>query len=322
MSDGGRLPPFSFVRDARWCAFPNHVRFAAAGYGTGGDDMRGVFLAVMAMAALLAAAGDASAQLAAPPAKVEPAESCPGLVARRSPLLVPAAFQPGLLHRTALERDQVRISYIGHSTFLLESPQLVRAATDYNDYVRPPVLPDIATMNRAHSTHYTDNPDPGIKHVLRGWAGGEKPARIDLQFKDVRVRNVPTNIRTWGGGGGTERHGNSIFIFEMASLCIAHLGHLHHTLNQEQVNEIGRVDIVLVPVDGSLTLDSEGMFEVLAALRAPLMIPMHFFSGYTLDRFLARARQQWDVEIADVPSTVVSKATLPVKPKVLVLPGR
>ena len=63
------------------------------------------------------------------------------------------------------------------------------------------------------------------------------------------MRNVPTNIRDYAGG--TERHGNSIFIFEMANLCIAHLGHLHHTLNQQQLNEIGRVDIVLVPVDGT-----------------------------------------------------------------------
>ena len=63
----------------------------------------------------------------------------------------------------------MRITYIGHSTFLIESPRLVRIATDYNDYVKPPVLPDIVTMNHAHSTHYTDRPDPGIKHVLRGW---------------------------------------------------------------------------------------------------------------------------------------------------------
>ena len=90
----------------------------------------------------------------------------------------------------SLERDQVRVTYVGHSTFLIESPQLVRVATDYNDYVRPPVLPDIVTMNHAHSSHYTDRPDPGIKHVLRGWAGNEKPARIDVHYKDVRVRNV------------------------------------------------------------------------------------------------------------------------------------
>ena len=104
----------------------------------------------------------------------------------------------------------------------------------------------------------------------------------------MRVRNVPTNIRSWGGG--TERHGNSIFIFEIANLCIAHLGHLHHTLNQQQLNEIGRIDVVMVPVDGNLTLDMEGMIEVLTALKAPLMIPMHYFSAYTLHRFLDRVR--------------------------------
>jgi L-ascorbate metabolism protein UlaG (beta-lactamase superfamily) len=265
----------------------------------------------------LAAVGQASAQGAAPAppaAKPEMMESCPGLVAARPPFVQPAAFKIA-----ALDRDQVRISYIGHSTFLIKSPQLVRIATDYNDYVKPPVLPDIATMNHAHTSHFTDHPDPGIKYVLRGWAQDQKPARIDLQYKDVRVRNVPTNIRSWDGG--TERNGNSIFIFEMANLCIAHLGHLHHTLTQQQLNEIGRIDVVLVPVDGSYTLDLDGMIEVLKALKAPLMIPMHYFSAFTLDRFLARARQDWDVEIAEVPSVVVSKTSLPAKPKVLVLPG-
>ena len=278
--------------------------------------MFGTWLKVaMAASVVLATVSQVSAQGAAPPAaKPEMTESCPGLVAERMPFAQPAAFR-----LAALEHDQVRISYIGHATFLIESPQLVRIATDYNDYVRPPVTPDIVTMNHAHTTHFTDHPDPAIKHVLRGWREDEKPARIDLTYKDVRVRNVPTNIRTWDGG--TERHGNSIFIFEVANLCIAHLGHLHHTLNQQQLNEIGRIDVVLVPVDGNLTLDLDGMVEVLHALNAPLMIPMHYFSAYTLNRFLDRVRQEWDVEIAPVPSTVVSKTTLPDKPKVLVLPG-
>jgi L-ascorbate metabolism protein UlaG (beta-lactamase superfamily) len=272
-------------------------------------------LKILTAASVIACAGQARAQGAAPtPAKPEMTESCPGLIATRSPLV-----QPASLRLAALEHDQLRISYIGHSTFLIESPQLVRIATDYNDYVRPPVLPDIATMNHAHSTHYTLSPDPGIKYVLHGWADDEKPARVDLQYKDVRVRNVPTNIRSFEGG--TERHGNSIFIFEVANLCVAHLGHLHHTLTQQQLNEIGRVDIVLVPVDGSYTLDLDGMIEVLHALKAPLMIPMHYFSAYTLDRFLQRVRQEWDVEVAEIPSLVVSKTSLPAKPKVLVLPG-
>jgi L-ascorbate metabolism protein UlaG (beta-lactamase superfamily) len=216
----------------------------------------------------------------------------------------------------------VRISYSGHSTFLVESPQLVRVATDYNDYVRPMVLPDVATMNHAHSTHYTDHPDPRIPHVLRGWGPSpEQPARHDVQVRDVRVRNVPTNIRDWAGG--TERHGNSIFIYEMANMCIAHLGHLHHTLTQQQLDEIGRIDIVFAPVDGTLTLDTEGMIEVLQGMKAQLVIPMHFFSSFTLHRFLDVAKnRKWDVEFAPVPTTTVSKTTLPANPKVLVMPGR
>ena len=259
----------------------------------------------------------AAAQGAAPPAKPEMNESCPGLVAQDRPRIVPAAFR-----LAALKDGEVRINYIGHSTFLIESPKLVRIATDYNDYVKPPVLPDIATMNHAHSTHYTDRPEPGIKHVLRGWREDGKPTDWDLQYQDVRVRSVATNIRDYYGGGGTRRHGNSIFIYEVGNLCIAHLGHLHHTLNQQQLNEIGRVDVVLVPVDGGATLDLDGMVEVLVALKAPLMIPMHYFSTYTLARFMERISKDWDVERAEVPSVVISKHTLPAKPKLLVLPGR
>ena len=271
-------------------------------------------IACLAVTLALPAVSAAAERVQAPAPKPEMRENCPGLVARNGPRIIPAAFQ-----LTKLAADQVRITYIGHSTFLIESPQLVRIATDYNGYIKPPVLPDIVTMNHAHPTHYTDNPDPGIKFVLRGWAQDEKPARIDMTYKDVRVRNVPTNIRSWGGG--TERHGNSIFIFEMANLCIAHLGHLHHTLNQQQLDEIGRIDVVMVPVDGSMTLDLEGMVEVITALKAPLIIPMHFFSSFTLQAFLDRLGKQFDVATNDTPSIVVSKATLPAKPKVLVLPG-
>jgi Beta-lactamase superfamily domain len=92
-------------------------------------------------------------------------------------------------------------------------------------------------------------------------------------------------------------------------------------LTQQQLNEIGRIDVVMALVDGSYSLDLDGMMEVLTALKAPLMIPTHFFGPYTLDRFLDRARKLWDVETAEIPSVVVSKATLPANSKVLVLPG-
>jgi len=274
-----------------------------------------VLLTALVAVVLVSASRTAGAQ-SPPAAKPEMVENCPGLVASARPRLIPAAI------RLALNPDQVRITYSGHSTFLIESPQLVRIATDYNDYVRAPVLPDIVTMNHAHSTHFTDRPDPRIPHVLRGWgASPDQPARHDVQVRDVRVRNVPTNIRDWRGG--TERHGNSIFIYELANMCLVHLGHLHHTLSQQQLNEIGRVDVLFVPVDGNMTLDLEGMMEVLQALKAPLMVPMHYFSIFTLNRFLDRVRaQQWAVETSAVPSFVISKTALPTAPKVMVLPGR
>jgi len=278
---------------------------------------RRVLLAsILVAAATLACAGlPARTQSAAPTVpKPEMMESCPGLVASR-PRPTPAA-----LRLAALAADQVRLTYAGHSTFLLESPQLVRIATDYNDWVRPPVLPDIATMNHAHSTHYTDRPDPGIKFVLRGWRDDGRPAGHDVTYKDVRVRSVATNIRDWAGG--TERHGNSIFIFEIANMCIAHLGHLHHTLTQQQLNEIGRIDLVMAPVDGSYTLDLDGMVEVLQGLKAKMIVPMHSFSGYTLERFLTRMRQNFAITQNETPAIVVSKTTLPASPTVVVLPGR
>ena len=237
-------------------------------------------------------------------------EACPGLVAGGEPRL----------HRAGLSREEVRISFVGHATFLIETSAGIRIATDYNDYVRPQVTPDIATMNKAHSTHFTYRPDPAIRHVLRGWNPGGGPARHDVQIEDVRVRNVVTNIRDWAGG--TEHDGNSIFIFQTADLCIAHLGHLHHTLTPEHLRQIGRIDVVLVPVDGSYTLDAEGMIEVLRALNAPLMLPMHYFGEATLHRFLNLVREHWPVAFSDAASITVSRTNLPQAPKFLVLPGR
>jgi len=231
----------------------------------------------------------------------------------------PALVQPADFRPAALKPSEARLTFVGHSTWLIESAGVVKIATDYNDYIRPQVVPDIATMNRAHTTHYSDFPDPGIGHVLRGWNPEGGPARHDLTVADVRVRNVATNIRDFGGG--YIPHGNSIFIFEIAGMCIGHLGHLHHTLTEQQIAQIGQLDVVLVPVDGSYTMDVAGMVEVLKTLRARLIMPMHYFNPYTLNRFLERIGTEFAVERSTESSIVVSQATLPSEPKVVVLPG-
>jgi L-ascorbate metabolism protein UlaG (beta-lactamase superfamily) len=224
------------------------------------------------------------------------------------------------IRRVQLAKDEVRLTFVGHATFLIETPGGVRIATDYNDYLRPRTTPDIATMNKAHSTHNSRSPDPAIRHVLPGWdTSGRGAAKHDLTVGDVRVRNVPTNIRSFDGG--TDFDGNSIFVFEIGELCIAHLGHLHHPLEPGHLRALGRVDIVLFPVDGSYTLDQTGMLEVLKSIQARVMIPMHFFGGGTLARFLSRSEGLWPVERRDEPTITLSKATLPARQTMIVLPG-
>ena len=234
--------------------------------------------------------------------------SCPGPVVSREPMVWRAALAP----------DQVGLTFLGHASFLIESPAGATIVTDYNGYIRPKALPDIVTMNNAHSTHYTDHPDAGIKFVLRGWDPGGGVATHNLTYRDVRIRNVPTNVRDLAG---TRYNGNSIFIFEIADLCIAHLGHLHHVLTPEHLADIGQIDVLLVPVDGSYTLDQTGMLEVVRQLHPPLLIPMHYFGPHTLELFLARVRETYAVRLSETASVTLSRATLPARPEALVLPG-
>lgn len=229
-----------------------------------------------------------------------------------------ARFQPAAFEPAAVEAGEVRISYVGHSTFLIETAGGITIATDYAGYSGG-VVPDVVTMNHAHTTHYTDNPDPRIKHVLRGWNAEGGPAQHNLQIEDVKIRNVPTDIRRWSGM--IEPDGNSIFIFEAAGLCIGHLGHLHHELEPEHIGWIGRLDVVMVPVDGSYTMAQKSMIEVLKTLRARLILPMHYFGPTTLARFIDGLRGEFAVEVNPTATIVVSEATLPPEPTVVVLPG-
>jgi L-ascorbate metabolism protein UlaG (beta-lactamase superfamily) len=235
-----------------------------------------------------------------------------------SDCLAMASAEPRI-QPAALTQAQVRLTFAGHSTFIIETAGGIRIATDYAGYSGG-VTPDVVTMNRAHSTHYTDFPDPAIKHVLRGWGEDGKPAAHDVKIGDVRIRNITTDIRA-GGGGLRMKDGNSIFVFEAAGLCIGHLGHLHHELTPAHIGGIGRLDVVLVPVDGGYTMAQVNMMQVLKDLKARVVIPMHFFGPDTLARFIANAQAGYVVEFAKDPVVVLSAETLPEKPKLLVLPG-
>ena len=233
-------------------------------------------------------------------------------VAERPPEALPAAYQPG-----AVPAGSVRLTFIGHSSFLIETPAGASAVTDYNGWLGGAEPPDIVTMNNAHSTHYTDDPDPKIEHVLRGWDPGGGIALHDLTYLDLHVRNVPTNVRETGGA---RINGNSIFVFETAGLCIAHLGHLHHLLTDVHLAELGQIDVLLAPVDGSFTMAQALMVEVIQQIHPALVIPMHYFSPYTLGSFLELVRGSYEVVVSETPTVTLARATLPYR-QVLVLPG-
>jgi L-ascorbate metabolism protein UlaG (beta-lactamase superfamily) len=221
------------------------------------------------------------------------------------------------LRAPALAADEVRITYVGHSAFRLETPAGISIVTDFAGYYGDGGAPVVATMNHAHSSHYTDFPDPAIKYVLRGWNPGGGPADHKLQLEDVYIRNVPTDL--YFEGAMIEENGNSIFIFEVAGLCIGHLGHLHHRLRPEHIAKIGRLDILFMAVDGTYTMSQAGMIELAQQLRSSIVIPMHFFSTYSLQRFLSGMQPDFSVSIKESNEIVVSLRSLPQSPEVAVL---
>src|SRR3954466_15765240 len=235
----------------------------------------------------------------------------------------PPRATPVSLRRVAAKAEEVAITYAGHSTYYIDTPGGIRIATDFNGAYRSGRLPDVVTMNRAHSTHYTLFPDPKIQHVLHGWGENGQPAHVSERIGDVYVRNVTTDIRRYysdDSNGEMIKDGNSIFIFEVAGLCIGHLGHLHHKLDESHFAAIGRLDIVMVPIDGSYTMSLDGVSDITRRLRASVVLPMHRFAT-PLDDFMRRIGQQFAIDMRSERTLTISRETLPGTPTVIILQG-
>lgn len=249
----------------------------------------------------------ATAQNRQPSHCIALAQTAPGVE-----YLSPASF------RDPAPQHSVRLRYLTHAAFLIQSPGGVAAVTDYNGFTGSAVFqPDIVTMNHAHGTHWTPNPDPAIPHVLKGWGPFGQGIAHHLSVGDMLVRNVSTDIRSTLTG--VEPLGNSIFVFEVAGLCIGHLGHLHHALTDDQYAALGRLDVVMAPVDGGYTLDPATMISVLRRIEARIVIPMHWFGETGLARFVAGMEDTFDVIDTGDATLTVSLRSLPDSPTVVVL---
>ena len=217
----------------------------------------------------------------------------------------------------ALANHEVRITYKGHSTYLIESASGVSVATDFTGLAQP-AAPTVVTMNHAHDTHYTDYPDQQIKHILRGWSIEGSVAKHHLSVGDVLVRNVTTDIMM---GNLRIADDNSIFIVEVAGLCIGHLGHLHHELSDEHYRKIGRLDVVMVPIDGAMTLSLGGMTKIVKRLRSSVILPMHARGWATPADFISLLGDDFDHQYLEGRSLVLSLFDMPKRPKVMVPSG-
>ncbi len=241
-----------------------------------------------------------------------------GLVGQPAPFQL-ASARPLPLTVAAVPKGQVSISYIGHSSFIIETPGGATAITDFNGLHSPNFIPDIVTMNNSHESHYTPSPDRRIKTILRGWSiETGRMARHDVRHKDLRVFNIPTNLGEYGDPKG---NGNSIFVFEISNLCIAHVGHLHHVLSKEQLKQLGRIDILFVPIDGGMTIQHEQALAVIEQVSPRMVIAMHFGFIGAAERFFDMARKLYPIKAETGATILVSRRTLPKHTEIRFLQG-
>ncbi|MEL0105967.1 MAG: MBL fold metallo-hydrolase [Rhodospirillaceae bacterium] len=227
-----------------------------------------------------------------------------GLVQQPNTLFQHASFEPG----QKIPKWHLHITYIGHSTFLIETPQGVSAATDYNGVHVPPFVPDLVTMNNLHETHYTDTPDPKVKYVLRGWDPLFGIARNNVRVKDLHVYSIPTNIHEFNGKKTNE---NSIFVFGAAGLCLAHVGHLHHILTKRQKFRLENIDVLFLPIGGFATVSHEEALKIIEQITPKIIIPMHYHYPGAKGRFTKLMQPHSKVKIVQDSTIRLSKKNLP-----------
>jgi L-ascorbate metabolism protein UlaG (beta-lactamase superfamily) len=171
------------------------------------------------------------------------------------------------------------ISWFGHSCFRIISSTGITILTDPYDesigYKMPKVKPDVVLISHEHTDHNNIVAISGIYAVIRGPG---KHSASGAEFQGVTTYHDEQS--------GAIRGENTAFCFQVDGVRICHLGDLGHVLTERNVQEIGQVDVLFVPVGGIYTIDARGADRVVRQLHPRIAIPMHYQTavlGFELD---------------------------------------
>jgi len=171
----------------------------------------------------------------------------------------------------------MEISWLGHSCFRLKG----RQATVITD----PFSPDLGySLGKPTARIVTvSHQHPGHSYI-EGIGGNPKPVigPGEYEISNVLIIGIATFHDT---DRGKIRGKNTIYLIEMDEISVCHLGDLGHVLTDEQVEELGNVDVLLVPVGGVSTINASMAAEIVRQLEPRVVVPMHY-KTQALDREL------------------------------------
>lgn len=197
-----------------------------------------------------------------------------------------AALAAGLLFAGAASAadppGKVTIRWHGQSFFEIESSKGTRIAIDphaIEAYGPTNVSADVVLISHEHNDHNQVGVLRNLSQarVLHGLTGiGNKTAwkPIDETVRDVHIRSVGVYH---DAALGKERGKNTIFILDVDGLHIVHLGDLGHLLSDREVQKIGPVDVLMIPVGGVYTINGSEAKQVVEQLKPrQYILPMHY----------------------------------------------
>jgi L-ascorbate metabolism protein UlaG (beta-lactamase superfamily) len=208
----------------------------------------------------------------------------------------------------------VMVEFFGHNFFQITSSKGTRIIADPvapGFYPTPKVTPHAVTIGREHPNHNYVELAQGNPVILRGLGNyGAEWNKISTTVGDVLIYSVPVYQQQFGNALK-----GAAFVFDLGTICIAHLGDLAHKLTEEQIKAFGKVDIAMIPIGGTFTMPPDTAREVLQQLKPKIAIPMHYRENtLLLDMFVKGFPHKY----LSTHSYTFSKAALPAPTMIMV----